>query len=424
MSEQDFYKKIINFFEIDLQVFLDFEKLNSYQENLIKQATEILKLNTVGDLIKYGGNVKKNENQLKTPWEQVDKELEKEEYKDQKSELKDFVKSYLKVIKEKINKTCGAIIPVKEMPFIDVHFNNIPQIEIGEDSTKLHDTIILYTGEIRCILPRAIIHGKIKNVEPLFAPVMENIKWKEDEMLINREISPSTLTNSLDNLLKKIESPEIKNFLVNYQENFQRHGDPYCDYLHDNNDLMGVMNNLTTGLESGRIKSNIVINAIAIPQPSKNTTFIAVINESTENINFENCFEALLKFSALCCEAATHLLGENNQGEPELDVRTEEELVENTKKRQEGSVPLNLEVWTEEELEELAKSRGVDIPEGMEVWDEKSLEELAKKRQMSELNIPEWEPDENLTPCPQCGYALRPEWKKCPICNTPRKSDL
>ena len=79
LSEQDFYKKIINFFEIDLQVFLDFEKLNSYQENLIKQATEILKLNTVGDLIKYGGNVKKNENQLKTPWEQVDKELEKEE---------------------------------------------------------------------------------------------------------------------------------------------------------------------------------------------------------------------------------------------------------------------------------------------------------------------------------------------------------
>ncbi len=421
LSELDFYQKIIDFLEIDIQEFLDFEKLNPYQENLIEQATEILKLNTVGDVIKYGGNIKRNENLIKSLWEQVDKELEKEEYKDQKSKLKDFVKSYFKMLREKINKTCGAIIAVKEMPFINVHFNNIPQIEIDGKNPKLYDTLIIYTGEIKCLLPRAIIHGKIKNVEPLFSPVMESITWKEGANFFNGETSTSTLINALDQLLKKIESKDIKNFLINYQENFQRHGDPYCDYLHEDDDLMEVMNNLTTDLESGRAKSNIVINALAIPQPSRKTTFIAVINESTENTKFERCFEALLKFSALCCEATSRLQGESRHGEPELDVWKEEELVKNAE-RAEGPVPSSLEVWTEEELEELAKSRRSGIPEGMEVWDEKSLEELAKKRQMSELNIPEWEPEESLEPCPQCGYALRPEWNKCPICNTPRKS--
>ena len=44
---------------------------------------------------------------------------------------------------------------------------------------------------------------------------------------------------------------------------------------------------------------------------------------------------------------------------------------------------------------------------------------MAEKRRGGGLNIPEWKPDEDMLECKNCGYALRPGWKKCPICDTP-----
>jgi len=55
----------------------------------------------------------------------------------------------------------------------------------------------------------------------------------------------------------------------------------------------------------------------------------------------------------------------------------------------------------------------------MEVWKEDELLELAEKRRGGGLNIPEWEPDQDMTECSNCGYSLRPGWAKCPVCDTP-----
>jgi len=55
----------------------------------------------------------------------------------------------------------------------------------------------------------------------------------------------------------------------------------------------------------------------------------------------------------------------------------------------------------------------------MEVWKEDELLELAEKRRSGGLNIPEWQPDQDMTECSNCGYSLRPGWVKCPVCDTP-----
>ena len=35
------------------------------------------------------------------------------------------------------------------------------------------------------------------------------------------------------------------------------------------------------------------------------------------------------------------------------------------------------------------------------------------------MNIPEWQPDQDMGECASCGYSLRPGWTKCPVCDTP-----
>jgi len=54
----------------------------------------------------------------------------------------------------------------------------------------------------------------------------------------------------------------------------------------------------------------------------------------------------------------------------------------------------------------------------MEVWTEEELHELSKKRQGG-LDIPEWKVDDSMKECAKCGYSLRPGWSKCPVCETP-----
>jgi hypothetical protein len=95
---------------------------------------------------------------------------------------------------------------------------------------------------------------------------------------------------------------------------------------------------------------------------------------------------------------------------------TAEELTSEAQKRM-GSQP-DMPSWTEEELEKFSAERGSGLPEGMEVWTEAELQELARKRQGG-LDIPEWEPDKDMKECTKCGYALRPGWSKCPLCETP-----
>ena len=188
-------------------------------------------------------------------------------------------------------------------------------------------------------------------------------------------------------------------------------------------DLLNVFDKITSNLESGRIENNVSIIGIALPQSSDESTLVLVLDESENSVKYEKCFEALLKFSAACCEAPKpqiqHRQPESlrTPGGQELKVWTAEELAEQASQRGTTSLPPGMDVWTEEELKKVATERQSSLPEGMEMWTAEELQELARKRQ-GNLDIPKWEPDKDMSECSNCGYGLRKGWDECPICGT------
>ena len=195
-------------------------------------------------------------------------------------------------------------------------------------------------------------------------------------------------------------------------------------------DLMKVMAKVTSGMESKRLSTDTAVCGIALPQASDNTSLMIVVDESGANDRNIKCFEALLKFSAGCCEAPSTSKGGAAPGAPaagpggartpggQLSSWTPEQLAAEAQKRGAG-VPPGMATWSEEDLAKAAAERGTGLPPGMEVWKEEDLLELAKKRQGGALDIPEWEVDPEMKECANCGYGLRKGWDECPICQTP-----
>jgi hypothetical protein len=205
-----------------------------------------------------------------------------------------------------------------------------------------------------------------------------------------------------------------------------------------NDELVNAMGNLTSGIDIDRIKSEIGVNAIAYPFPSDKISLVIVTNEGNSSDKFSKCFEAILRFSAACCEVplpeptqASQAVVESpsNQadqqksgpvttpGGQELKVWSTEELIQEAQKRK-SSLPEGMETWSENELRELSEKRASGLPEGLEMWTEDELKDLAKKRSHGGLDIPEWEPEEDSKECSNCGYTLREGWDECPICGT------
>lgn len=415
--------KLISIFIQNLQFHIEdylVEEISDMQKEIIDDATFIFKENIAGEIKSFGGSVKKNEEKFDQMMKKASEELKKDKYQDVKKTLKD----YLKKLSELIIKTCVAIIPVKELPWEEVIFRSIPRIEIKEGADFI-DHAIAYYGEIKCVLGKTILFGKIKNKDPLFAPVMGNLDlggYKIDDSLKSPKSHQLAYINAI---LKSFESVITINQLAKYDEDYQRHGDPICEFLTNDEDLLKVMENITTSLESGRSSSDIAISSIALPIPSDKITLMIVTNEAESQDKYTQCFEALLKFSAASCQAPTPPTAQDLQssesirtpGGQEMKTWTADELAEEAKTRMESQP--NMPKWTEEELTKFTSDRGSGIPEGMEVWTEDELNELAEKRRGGGLNIPEWKPDKDMLECQNCGYALRPGWKKCPICDTP-----
>ena len=420
------FQVFINKLEFDPAEFLvssEEQELNNFQKDIVEKATTIMKDNIVGEVKSFGGNVKVNDEKLKELEKKANEELENQEYDDIKKELK----NYIKKLKEVLEKTCVVIIPVKEMPWIEVLFRTVPRI-ILDKKVELLDNAIAYYGEIKCEISRPTIFGKMHNEKPLFAPIMGAVDlggYKLDESIKDpiSQIYPyiSAIINSLDSTM-------TRNHLAKYHESYQRHGDPICDFLMKDKELMNSMEQITSGFDSERFTSDIAVCSIAIPQPAEKTTLVLVTDEGKDPNKYSRCFEALLRFSAECCnvpsqqsqpptQAASLQSGAvRTPGGQELKIWTAEELAEEAQKRM-TSQP-DMPSWTEEELSKFASERGTGIPEGMEVWTEEELQELAKKRQGG-LDIPEWKVDESMKECAKCGYSLRPGWSKCPVCETP-----
>jgi len=426
LSEAKLFEIFINSLDFDVSDYL-VEELTELQSKIINDATFILKDNIVGDVKSYGGSVKKNEEKFNEFMKNAETELEKDKYK----EIKKNLKEYLKKLSELIIKTCVVIIPVKELPWVDVIFRTIPRISYT-DKIQLIDNTIAYYGEIKCFVGRTTLYGKIKGQEPLFAPFTGNIdlggyKLDDSQKEPKSHIFPymSAIINSLDSII-------TKNQLSKYHEEFQRHGDPICDFLMKDSDLNNSMEKIMTAIESERVKSDTAVCSIIVPLPSDKKSIILITDEGQEQSRFGNCFEAFLKLSASCCQiplpgpqqsisegqvSGPSEGGIRTPGGQELKAWTAEELANEAQKRL--TTQPNLPTWEEEDLLKFAEERGSGIPEGMEVWKEEDLQELAEKRRRGGLNIPEWQPDQEMPECSNCGYSLRPGWRKCPVCNTP-----
>jgi hypothetical protein len=436
MNEQDLFEVFWTNLQFDVSDYLDSE-LSDYQNKLIDDAISILQDNIVGDIKKFGGNLQKNKEKFDNFIKEAEAELQKEDYKDNEKELKNFFKDYVKKLQEFIAKTVIAIIPVKELPWVDVIFRSVPRIISGNKKIELLDNAIAYYGEIKCLISRTTIYGKIKDEKPLFAPLMGELDLKGYKIENSQQNKPRSLDYPyIRAMIDSLDSSSARSQLAKYHEGYQRHGEPICDFLMSKTELLESMENIKTGLESGRVKSNISICGIAIPLSSDKISIVLVTTESKDSQKYSKCFEALLKFSAACCEAPSTLKGESLEGAgqtaqsqegimrtpggQELKVWTAEELAEETRKRG-GAIPPDMDVWSQEELQKFAEERGSGIPEGMEVWTEEELLELAKKRQGG-IDIPEWKPDEDMKECEKCGYSLRKGWSECPICGTPVES--
>lgn len=433
MSEQKLFEVFVNKMQFDPSDYLLLSseaELSNFQKKMIEDATSIMKENIVGDVKSFGGKLKENEEKFKEFEKKAEEEIENEEYSDIKKDLKDYVKK----LKELIDKTCVAFIPVKQMPWVNVIFRTIPRI-VFDKKIQLLDNAISYYGEIKCVIARPTIFGKIKDEKPLFAPVMGSLDLGGYKIDDSEKGSKSEITSYITAVIKSLDSSVTKSHLAKYATSFQRHGDPICDFLMKDGELMSAMENLTTGIESNRLSSDMSISSIAIPFPPEKTSLTLVTDEGEDISRFSKCFEAFLKFSAECCriptinrEASTQPPQPTGSGAPqqsgavrtpggqELKTWTAEDLAAEAQKRM--SAQPDMPVWSEEELNKVSAERGTGLPEGMEFWDEESLAELSRKRQGG-LDIPEWEDDKSLSECVKCGYALRAGWTRCPVCETP-----
>ncbi|HEY0088320.1 MAG TPA: hypothetical protein VGB37_05715, partial [Candidatus Lokiarchaeia archaeon] len=150
MSEQNIYEKFVKALQFDVSEYLDSE-LTEFQTNLIEEATLILKDNIVKAVKKFGGNYDKNKQKFDSFIKKAEKELEK---KENSSIQKQFLKNYFKKLIELIEKSCVAIIPVKDMPWVDVIFRSVPRLAIFDKKVELTDTSIAYYGEIKCVISK------------------------------------------------------------------------------------------------------------------------------------------------------------------------------------------------------------------------------------------------------------------------------
>ncbi len=430
MAEQKLFEKFINSLQIDVSEYLD-SKLTEFQNNLIEDATFIFKDNIIDEIKKLGGNLKKNKEKFESFLEKAEKELEGEQYKDFQKELKQMFKDYANALRKLIEKTCVAIIPVKEMPWVDVIFRSVPRIVIDKKKVNLLDNAIAYYGEIKCLISKIIIYGKMKDAEPLFAPFMGDLDLEGYKLDDSQKEPKSQIYSYVSAIIKALDSIRTSTQLEKYHAGYQRHGDPICDFLMNKSDLLTSMGKIRSGLESNRI-SNVSVCGIAIPFINDNTSLILVLDEGNDSDRFGKCFEALIKFSAACCGVPSSQKAGQIQtqtpsqptgtvrtpGGQELQAWTAEELAQASQQRG-GAPPPGMEYWTEENLRMMAEKRTGGIPQGMEVWTEEDLQELARKRKGGSLDIPQWEEDKDLTECVKCGYSLRKGWAECPICETP-----
>ena len=436
------WKTLTQKIKFDRVAHLAADELTDDQTKIIDAVKKIIQENIAGDVKVFGGKV--NEEEITKLQEEIKKELAADEFKSIAKKMDKVVENWIDVWKKAVEQTCVAFLPVKDMPFPNVTFVNAPMVledKKGKMQFELHEDSILFCVEIACVVNRTVLYAKVPKEEPLFAPLIGEIDFGDFKLDADQKGSLSQNLAYIFTLADSLDSTSSKNNVTRYDAQYQRHGEPICDFFMKDEELMKAMVKITSALDSKRVSSGAAVCCTVVQ--GNNNSIVLVHSEKQE---YEEAFSACLKLSAACYDspqvrkpsAATEMAEEMTAAAPRppggtgvpglmptapagpaapsLPVWTEEELEKESATR--GDPTAGMAMWSESELEEDAKKRG--LPTNMEYWTEEDLEKEQTKSHT--LDIPEWK-EEELPTCPNCGYAVRKGWDTCPVCSSPLGGD-
>jgi hypothetical protein len=295
------FEKITQGLEIDLSKYLVPNELSTEQDKIFSKAKETLEKNLNGEIKKFGGKVKEEE--FKKIEDELNKRLNDESYKDERKNLEKIVTKWIELKKSQINNFLFAIFPLKEMPFPLCSFMTIPRITWTKDKLdkmSLNTNGIAFAGEILALVTRTTLYGRPMKNSPLFAPhigPLDLAGYKPDP---NEKGSKSENPRFIFEIIESLDRKTTQNHVTRYDDQYERHGEPICDFLMKDEDLMKTLSNLTSAMDSKRQSSNAAIPAIVLTLI--NTSLVIVTEESTSKDKYDICFESLIKLSAACYE--------------------------------------------------------------------------------------------------------------------------
>ena len=453
---ENLFNKIVHNFNFSIAKHLEMGEIPADLKKYADWALGLVEKNLAEgeEVKKFFGKVKDEE--LKKLEEDVKKALDTPAFAPEKKNLEKIFEKYFQLLRKLIQETIILVIPVKDLPFPEVTFRIAPMIIWPPDKIEkmnLSTDRVVFTADIPGVISRTTLYGKMKDADPLFAPLIGDLDLGAYKIDPEYKGPKSRNPEYVDHVLLSLDSAQTRNHVVRYNTEYQRHGQPICDFLMRDDKLLEVMKNLKSGLDTKRQISNASIVGLALKE--ENSTFVLTTTEGGRTAkDIEAAFVAIMTFSAALfdCpstkvvsasgESASSSSQEGASGsgtsesgstpttapstgsaapaqapqappQPQLAMWTEAELEEQAKARSlEG---LNMAVWTEEELEKDAKSRGdmLNLP----VWSEEELEEDYKKR-MGQIDIPEWKEEGSIV-CSKCGYTMAPGWDECPVCGGP-----
>ncbi len=376
--------------------------------------------NIVGDIKTWAGSF--DEEAFKKAKDEIPAALKKLQMEGKEKEIKSFFDSYVKVIRKFLENHIVIRADVKTMPFKEVFMVKVPKVYGTDKSLECNEKPVGFVTELPYQVERTTAYGELKDQKPLFAPIIGNfdISWKVPEPKPSGSyIGDFSLQLAMFDAMEK---QTTVNSIWRYQ-NYGRKGEPICDKLMANEDLMLTMERIHSEVDSKSFNANASVCGLLFAIDGR--TIVAVIDFNGVQ---KDAFEALFKLCAYVEEVprvAPPMMAAGAGGAPGvvpggapgmtvgLPTWTEEELASQA---QFAPSQPNMPAWTEAELEsrpdKYVGGDGANLP----VWTEEELAQLSKDSTSQSLNLPEWQ-DDGLVSCPKCGYACQASWDECPMCN-------
>ncbi|MBN2153702.1 MAG: zinc ribbon domain-containing protein [Candidatus Lokiarchaeota archaeon] len=391
------------------------------QQKDIQIFKDLLTSNLVGEMKVWGGNF--DEEQWKEAKAKLPDAIKNLQQEAKEKEIKAYFDIYAKVMRKFLDAHCMAKAEVKTMPFKTVYMQKIPKIDQTDKGMEINDKPVGLIAELPYQVERSCAYGEMKDKKPLFAPIIGSLDltWSPPAQKpapdAKEYVEDVTLQAAI---FEAMDKQTTVNSVWRY-ENYGRKGEPICDKLMENQDLMVAMERVASEVDIKEFKGNASVCSLFYAVDGR--TIVGVVDY--EGVQ-KNAFEAIFKLCAYL-EDVPRAAGAapggaapagggmvTAGGQSSLPTWTEEELAKQPQFA--ASAGPSLPTWTEEELEtrqdKFTGGGGVNLP----VWTEDELAELSKSSGAQGLNLPEWQ-DEGMQECPKCGYSLQPDWDECPVCS-------